>query len=59
MFLSVVSTQSPLLEYKIELYDDSPLKSKPYVPGPILEEIARRLIQEYVDSGFYLRQRRI
>ena len=49
------SPQTPLLEYKIELCDDLPLKSNPYIVEPILEEIARGLIQEYVDSGFYIK----
>jgi hypothetical protein len=47
--------QTPPLEYKIELNDTSPSKSKPYNLGPILEEIARRQIQEYMDAGFYVR----
>jgi len=44
-----------LLENEIEVYDDSPLKSKPYILGPILEDIARRLNHEYVDSGSYVK----
>jgi hypothetical protein len=31
------------------------LKSKSYNLAPILEEIARRQIQEYMDAGFYVR----
>ena len=38
--------QTPLLRYKIELNGTSPLKIKPHNLGPILEEIARRQIQE-------------
>ena len=52
---SKVLPQSFLLEYKIELKNASPLKSKPYNLGPILEEIARRQIQEYMHAGFYVR----
>jgi hypothetical protein len=48
-------TQTPLLQYKIELNDTSPLKSKHYNLGRILEEIARSQIQEYIDAGFNVR----
>jgi hypothetical protein len=44
--------QTPLLEFRIELNDYSPLIQKPYVVGPVLEEIIKRLIQQYVDAEF-------
>ena len=47
--------QTPLLEFRVELNDYSPLIQKPYVVGPVLEEIMKRLIQQYVDAGFYIR----
>ena len=49
------SPQTLLLEYKIDLNDTSPLKSNPHNLGPILEEIAGRQIQEYMNVGFYVR----
>jgi len=47
--------QTPLLEFRVKLNDYSPLIQKPYVVGPVLEEIMKRLIQQYVDAGFYIR----
>ena len=47
--------QTPLLEFRVELNDYSPLIQKPYVVGPVLEEIMKRRIQQYVDAGFYIR----
>ena len=47
--------QTPLLEFHVELSDYSPLIQKHYVVGPVLEEIMKRLIQQYVDAGFYIR----
>ena len=47
--------QTPLLEFRVELNDYSPLIQNPYVVGPVLEEIMKRLIQQYVDAGFYIR----
>jgi len=47
--------QTPLLEFRVELHDYSPLIQKPYVVRPVLEEILKRLIQRYADAGFYIR----
>jgi hypothetical protein len=47
--------QTPLLEFRVELNDYSPLIQKPYVVGLFLEETMKRLIQQYVDAGFYIR----
>ena len=47
--------QTPLLEFRVQLNDYYPLIQKPYVVGPVLEEIMERLIQQYVDAGFYIR----
>jgi len=47
--------QTPVLELREELNDYSPLIQKPYVVMPVLEEIMKRLIQQYVDTGFHIR----
>ena len=47
--------QTPLLEFRVQLNDYSPLIQKPYVVRPVLEEIMKRLLQQYVDAGFYTR----
>jgi hypothetical protein len=48
--------QTPLHEFRVELNDYSPLIPKPYAVVPILEEIMKRLIQQYVDAGCYIRE---
>jgi len=48
--------QTPSLEYKIELRDTSPFKSKPDNLASVLEKIARRQIQKYMDACFYVRR---
>jgi len=47
--------QTPLLEFRVELNEYSPLSQKPYVVWPVLEEIMKSLIQQYIDAGFYIR----
>jgi hypothetical protein len=47
--------QTRLLEIRVELNDYSPLIRKRYEVGPVVEEIMKRLIQHYVDAGFYIR----
>ena len=47
--------RTPQLEFRVDLNDYSSLIQKPDVVGPVLEEIIKRLIQQYVDSGFYIR----
>jgi len=42
-----------LLFSNLGLNDYSPLIQKPYVVGPVLEEIMKRFIQQYFDAGFY------
>ena len=46
--------QTPLLEFRVELNDYSPLIQKLYVVVLVLEDIMKRLIQHCVDAGFYI-----